>query len=555
MMDIPVTRRARYGFAALISVFLCGCGGSDDEAPTVVDAAPVKTFAERCSALAGSAIPAADIGLPTKGATITSAVLVAAGGTGSGAKPEYCKVLADINSIDPAAQPIKIQVNLPSVWNAKAFQLGGGGFDGSIPEADGPFGFAPDQPGPLYRGYATFAGNGGHQGALPDDHSTAFLNDEVVANYSGAQLKKSRDAAVYLMRVAYDKNPDRTYFFGGSGGGREAFYAVQRQAQDYDGVIAYYPAWPLNEMLLNYGRLARALAQPGAYPSVAKQTLLYESVIKACDGLDGAADGLVSNVNACNFKVAALRCPNGADAGDTCLSDAQIAALDAHDAPLVLPFTVASGETGFPRFNIYSGVDPRGIIGLGSLAPASNPVPPQPFSAWVYDTYAKGLLTRSMSTNWMTIDPTALGPYEQRSSDLSSLLDMNKTDLSAFRGKGAKLIIVHGKADETIPTATSAAYYDRLVNTMGVPTVKDFVRYYEIPGFGHGSGAFRASWDAVGAIENWVEKGSAPLTPVVKDINSATANRTRPLCDYPSWPKYKGSGDINTAASYTCATN
>jgi hypothetical protein len=30
--------------------------------------------------------------------------------------------------------------------------------------------------------------------------------------------------------------------------------------------------------------------------------------------------------------------------------------------------------------------------------------------------------------------------------------------------------------------------------------------------------------------------------------------RTRPLCEYPSWPKYKGSGDVNLASSFTCSS-
>jgi hypothetical protein len=117
--------------------------------------------------------------------------------------------------VDRAAQAIKIQLNLPSTWNSKAFQLGGGGFDGSVVTADGAIGPAPDQPGPLSRGYATFGSDGGHEG----DHNSAFLNDEVLVNYSGEQLKKTRDAAVYLMKQAYGKSPAKTYFQGRSGGG------------------------------------------------------------------------------------------------------------------------------------------------------------------------------------------------------------------------------------------------------------------------------------------------------------------------------------------------
>jgi Tannase and feruloyl esterase len=30
------------------------------------------------------------------------------------------------------------------------------------------------------------------------------------------------------------------------------------------------------------------------------------------------------------------------------------------------------------------------------------------------------------------------------------------------------------------------------------------------------------------------------------------AGRSRPLCDYPKWLRYNGSGDVNQASSFTC---
>ncbi len=89
---------------------------------------------------------------------------------------------------------------------------------------------------------------------------------------------------------------------------------------------------------------------------------------------------------------------------------------------------------------------------------------------------------------------------------------------------------------------------------MGAAKVDGFVRYYEIPGHGHAvSRVFNAAWDSVAALENWVEKGIAPPLQIVADT-AGVPGRTHPLCAYPNWPKYKGSGDINSAQSYTCAT-
>jgi feruloyl esterase len=89
---------------------------------------------------------------------------------------------------------------------------------------------------------------------------------------------------------------------------------------------------------------------------------------------------------------------------------------------------------------------------------------------------------------------------------------------------------------------------------MGASVVNGFIRYYEIPGYGHStSTVFNASWDSVTALEDWVEKGIAPTNQVVADT-AGVPGRTRPLCEFPGFPRYKGSGDVNAAASYHCAT-
>jgi feruloyl esterase len=81
--------------------------------------------------------------------------------------------------------------------------------------------------------------------------------------------------------------------------------------------------------------------------------------------------------------------------------------------------------------------------------------------------------------------------------------------------------------------------------------VDRFFRFYTVPGFGHSVGAFSPSWEALNALDKWVEKGRAPGTLVATDVTAATKGRTRPLCRYPAWPHYRG-GDVNAADSYRC---
>ena len=83
--------------------------------------------------------------------------------------------------------------------------------------------------------------------------------------------------------------------------------------------------------------------------------------------------------------------------------------------------------------------------------------------------------------------------------------------------------------------------------------VDEFVRYYEVPGYGHAvSSDFNASWDSLSALENWVEQDEAPQNQIVTDT-VGVPGRTRPLCEYPAWPRYDGTGDINDAANFECA--
>src|SRR5262245_39220458 len=94
-----------------------------------------------CASLAGMTMPPASIGLPTTGATLSGAELVAAAPqtvTGDRvvlAIPEYCKVTGSIAPVDPAAPKINFQVNLPTAWNRKIAQMGGSGNNGVIPVA------------------------------------------------------------------------------------------------------------------------------------------------------------------------------------------------------------------------------------------------------------------------------------------------------------------------------------------------------------------------------------------------------------------------------------
>ena len=554
--------------SVLTVLSLNGCGNNSIAPPA---ATPLS-----CAQLAGKTVPASSIGLPTTGATVTAATTIPASGTGAQATGEYCLVSGAINPVDPAAPQIKFQIAMPTVWNNKIMMFGGGGYDGTIPAPTGNVPAGPTaQPTPLGRGYATFASDSGHQAnALGSEDGSFGVNDEAVQNFSGDALKKTRDAAVYLIDARYAvKAPKRAYFAGGSSGGREALTVVQRWPQDWDGSIVLYPAWAAASLDLQFGRITRSLAAPGAYLDQAKRKVLLNAVLAACDTLDGVADGLISNVAACNtaFNPAtatvngtALRCAGGADTGDTCLSDAQISALNVYNTPITFGYSLASGETQYPGFNVYgadlgvanaSALQPTvTTLALGTSQPASPMPTTAPYLSVFWDQWIRYFVTRDSNYNSLTVDPQNPGSLQARISQLTGLQDVNKTDLSAFNARGGKILMAHGMADALVSTRSTEQYYQRLQATMGASAVANFVRFYEIPGYGHAvSTVYNASWDSLTTLENWVENGVTPPAQTVADT-AGVPGRTRPLCEYPGFPRYNGSGDVNAASSFTCAT-
>ncbi|MBJ9589224.1 tannase/feruloyl esterase family alpha/beta hydrolase [Burkholderia seminalis] len=543
--------------ALALSLCISGCGGNESSGGASASSPPPPSAAAQCAALNGLAIPASSIAEPTGGATITSATLVEAAG-------EYCQVNGAIAPVDPAAPSIRFQVNLPTHWNRKALHYGGGGFDGTLITGVDALDMAPTgTPTPLADGYATFGDDSGHQSASITDGKFA-ANDESLANYGGLSLKKTHDVAMALIRKRYASAPGKTYFFGSSTGGRDGLSEAQRWPADYDGIVVNRPALNYTGLRLSNVVLGRALyLNNGAgWLDVAKTVLLQNAVMSACDALDGVADGIVSNVAACKAQsatvLASVRCPNGADSGDTCLSDAQIATIQTIAAPLQLPYPLANGVTQYAGYNILAGsvfAGPYTTRDLGESKVPANPAGKKDANQWVTgDQWVKYFVTRVPTFDSLTFDPVNPGAYQSRVQALSALTDATSTDLSAYVAKGGKLIMTHGLADEIVSTDSSTDYYAGLVQRFGQGTVDGFVRFYLMPGVGHGTGPFHPAIDSLSALDEWVESGKEPETLTMSDLNAATLGRTRPLCRYPLWPKYIG-GDVKAAASFQCTSS
>jgi feruloyl esterase len=505
-----------------------------------------------CTTLQGLSIPASEIGLQTSGAVVQTAVLVNASDAGN-PNGNFCKVTGIVKPHNPSSPSLEFEVNLPLAWNQRALQMGGGGYNGTLVTGLAGFTLQPTTvENPLKQGFVTLGTDGGHKATAGFDGRFA-LDDEALRNFGKESVKKGHDAALAIIKKAYGRAAERFYFIGGSQGGHEALDAAARYSNDYDGVVAHYPAY--NVTLLHLGSLnaGRAVYEGGgaAWINPAKVKLITDAVYAKCDDLDGVKDGIIGQVRACNtaFDVKTLRCASGGDTGDTCLSDSQLAAVARIASDYKPGFAIAGMET-FPRWPLLEGALFRDRSNFGQVPQPSNPLSgKEPLLYTAGDQTAKFIISRDPNLDTMKFDPRQ---WQSRITAVASIMDVSDVSLETFKAKGGKLILTHGTADDFITPHNTELYYNRQIKQFGKAGVDSFIRFYMIPGFGHGFGPFNAKFDSLKVLQNWVEKGQAPVGLTAIDGNP-NANRSRPLCEWPTWPKFTGApGSENSAVSFTC---
>jgi Tannase and feruloyl esterase len=471
-----------------------------------------------CASLAGRSLG---------GATISAAAVVPA----SAALDEHCKVTGLI------APKLNFELRLPSDWNRKLHYGGGGGYNGSIPPVDAPA---------LNAGYAQVSSDSGHQAGGLD--ASFALNDPQAAQLFGSlSVPTVMAAATEIVRVHYGHRARRAYFEGCSNGGREGLMNAQRFPALFDGVISRAPAYNWVGLMGAFNRTAKALAAPGGAIGTAKIAALASAVRAACDGQDGVVDGVVSNPAACHFDPKTLRCPAGADTGDSCLSDPQLSAVASWTSPVSFDGGKYS-NTGWPltgnedspgAWDFWT----TGTPALGGLS----------LQFLFQDTTVKNYLARNPAANSLTYD------FDSDTGALfamSALNDATNPNLHPFLAAGGKLILWHGGNDSALSVKSTTAYYERVVAAMGGQSNADqFVRYYTAPGVNHcagGPGADTA--DLLSALDRWVTRGREPQTLTARKVDAATGATllTRPLCVHPAYPRYRGHGDPNAASSFKC---
>jgi feruloyl esterase len=456
--------------------------------------------------------------------------------------PAFCRVQLVV------APAIKIELWLPtSGWNGRFEAVGNGGYAGSISY--------PAMAEALKLGYATASTDTGHEG---DGRSAAWAlhHPELVVDYGYRAVHEMTLKAKRIVEAFYGAAAQISYFNGCSTGGRQGLMEAQRYPDDYTGILAGAPANYFTHLQTG-ASLWVALAtlkDPESYIPPTKLPAINRASVAACDSLDGIKDGLINNPRLCKFDPSTLLC-KGEDSA-ACLTAKQLEALKkiysgAHDA---------HGKEIFPG---YMPGDEQNWVGFITG--------PAPYKAGVYDLgvdFIKYMVFDNPNWDFRTWN------YETDTQipddKLTATLNATDPSLKAFRSRGGKLILYHGWTDPAIPSMNTVNYYKSVVTTMsgvstvaaadetedffrGVKQVEDFVRLFMVPGMDHCfGGPGPNTFNAFGALVNWVEHKQAPEKIVASHITSGTVDRTRPLCPYPMTAQSIGQGSTDDAANFVC---
>ena len=430
------------------------------------------------------------------------------------ALPAFCRVALTLNPT--SRSDIKAEVWLPAAgWNGKLEVVGNGGFAGTISY--------PAMATALAAGYAAASTDTGHTGPA----ANTFATEDATIDFAYRAIHETAVAAKRVVDGFYGAAPRVSYFNGCSTGGRQALTAAQRYPEDFNGIVGGAPATFNSKQAFGQIWFYQAIALgAGAIP---KETLplIHEAVLNACDGLDGARDGVLENPLACTFDPAALACKAGA-APNACLTAPQVEAVRKIYAGAT---NAATGERIFP------GLERGSELGW-SPVPVSYAV--DYFAHIVFKNPSWDARTLNFSTDVAEAYPAS-----------HLIFDANDPRLSAFTGRGGKLLMYQGWAEPGIPPGNIVSYYAKVqAQTLNA---KDAVRLFMVPGMGHcGGGDGASSFDMVAALDAWVEKGPAPEQIPASRVRNGKVERTRPLCAYPLYAHYKGSGSLDDAASFAC---
>ena len=463
----------------------------------------------------------------------------------SSGNPAFCQVNAT------RAPYLDIEIDVPENWSGRLWQQGGGGLDGKIPSAitiDAATGAITDVNIALKDGLSVYAAsNGGNRASVPAQAAPLVWANgtlEGVASavdYAYASLQTTGEFAKAVTKSFYGKLPDRMYFNGCSNGGRNAYIAAERSPLEYDGIVSGCETMDITGQTSAWMNLGSRVGTV-AMPSSAQWSAITAAAISACDALDGVTDGIIANQSACTFDVSTLQCGQITASTDPaiCLTSAQAQTVK----DLTSDLKLANNTTIYSGFNWtdWSPYVPYfGVLGGGYALLATGD------QTWFTQ------LTKQQSFNlnrdYLTFQ---FGLH-------MGGLDHDKSKIASYVASGKKLISWHDGSDNLVSINDHIRNYATMTNIakgLGLTNPSTNTRFFIVPGGSHSEGQALTEVNWFSAITDWVEMNIAPEQLIYnrRDKITGIVLRTLPVCRHPQYPRYNGSGDVNSAESYTCTT-
>lgn len=482
-----------------------------------------------CGDLAALTIPDVVVNAAT---AVAAGPFVPPGSKASLTLPAFCRVEATARPTSDSEIRFEIWIPPAAEWNGKFQGVGNGGYQGSISYTA--------MAAALRRGYATASTDTGHTG---DDVVFGQGHPEKVVDFGWRAIHLMTDTAKLVIRNATGRFADKSYFVGCSSGGHQAMSEAQRFPGDYDGILAGAPA--NNRIRQTFGFMWSWAATHNAdgtpILTPADLTHVTQAAVAACDANDGLKDGLIDDPRKCAFDPATLACKGDTDE-TSCLTPAKVTAIKKVYEGAKNPRTGEQIYTGWPRGSESFGESPIQSWRQYILGPRE----PSRIGVFRYFLFH--------DPNWALASLDYDRDLAYAEAKIPHLAAVDR-DLAPFKKRGGKLIMYAGWMDPVVPPQDNVAYYEAVAKTMGgYDRTRDFFRLFMAPGMGHCAGGPGPNqFDALGALERWVEKGVAPESLVATLNAGGKAVRTRPLCPYPQVARYRGTGSIDDAASFTCA--
>ena len=204
----------------------------------------------------------------------------------------------------------------------------------------------------LRDGFATASTDTGHTAAEP----AAWLEDrERLIDYSYRGLHLTTVNAKAILQSYYSQPAKYAYYTGCSTGGKQGLMEAQRYPADFDGILAGDAANYWTHQMASEVWNGVVTSSPETNLPKDKLQLVQDRVMAACDTLDGAKDGIISDPMHCHFDPGVLQCA-GPDSAN-CLTAAQVTAVrDMYSGP----------RNPLTREPIYAGMYPGGEMGWAS---------------------------------------------------------------------------------------------------------------------------------------------------------------------------------------------